>query len=50
MNELTLQDNITIIVERAMNKLAGWKVKFQSFAGRAVLIESIMSAIPNHVM
>ena len=38
------------IVERVMNKLAGWKAKYLSFAGRAVLIKSIMSAIPNHVM
>ena len=33
-----------------MNKLAGWKAKYLSFAGRAVLIKSVMSAIPNHVM
>jgi len=33
-----------------MNKLAGWKAKFLSFAGHAVLIKSFMSAIPNHVM
>ena len=38
------------IVERVMSKLAGWKAKFLSFAGRAVLIKSTMSAIPNHVM
>ena len=33
-----------------MKKLAGWKTKFLSFAGRAVLVNSVMSAIPNHVM
>ena len=38
------------IVERAMNKLAGWKAKFLSFVGRSVLIKSVMFAIPNHVM
>ena len=33
-----------------MHKLSGWKAKFLSFAGRAVLIKSVMSAIPNHIM
>ena len=38
------------VVDRVMNKLLGWKAKFLSFAGRAVLIKSIMSAILNHIM
>lgn len=38
------------IVERVMNKLVGWKAKYLSFVGRVVLIKSVMSAIPNHVM
>ena len=33
-----------------MNKLSGWKVRFLSFAGWVVLIKSVMSAIPTHVM
>ena len=33
-----------------MRKLAGWKTKFLSFAGRAVLVKAVMSAVPNHVM
>ena len=33
-----------------MGKLAGWKAKFLSFAGRAVLVKSVMSAIPNYVI
>ena len=33
-----------------MNKLSGWKAKFLSFAGRIVLIKSVMSTIPNHMM
>ena len=33
-----------------MNKLAGWKTKFLSFAGRPVLVKSTMVAIPNYVM
>ena len=38
------------IAEKFMNKLVGWKAKFLSFVGQAVLIKSVMSAIPNHVM
>ena len=38
------------IVERVMSKLARWKAKFLSFAGRAVLIKSVMLAVPNHIM
>ena len=38
------------IVEKVMIKLAGWKAKYLSFAGRTVLIKSMMSAIPNYVM
>ena len=37
-------------MERLISKLSGWKAKFLSFAGRTVLIKSIMTAIPNHVM
>lgn len=40
----------SFIVERVMNKLLGWKAKFLLFAGRTVLIKSVMSAIPGHVM
>ena len=38
------------VVDRVMNKLAGWKAKFLSFAGRTVLVKSVMSTIPNYVM
>ena len=38
------------IVEKVMSKLPGWKAKYLSFAGRTVLIKSVMSAIPNYVM
>ena len=38
------------MVDKVMHKLSGWKAKFLSFAGRAVLIKSVMSAIPNHIM
>ena len=33
-----------------MSKLAGWKAKFLSFAGRAVLVKAMMLPIPNYVM
>ena len=41
---------MNFIAERVMNKLAGWKAKFMSFAGRYVLVKSVMFAIPNYVM
>ena len=38
------------MVEKVMSKLAGWKAKYLSFAGRTVLIKSVMFAIPHYVM
>ena len=38
------------VVDRVIKKLVGWKKKFLSFAGRAMLVKSVMLAIPNHVM
>ena len=38
------------ITERVSNKLACQKSKFLSFAGRTVLVKSVMSAMPNYVM
>ena len=38
------------VADRVMKKLAGWKTKFLSFARRAILVKSVMSAIPNNVM
>ena len=38
------------MADRVMKKLASWKTKFLSFARRAVLVKSVMSAILNHVM
>lgn len=40
-------NRLKFIAKRVMNKLAGWKVKFLSFAGRSVLVKSIMSVILN---
>ena len=37
-------------MKRVISKLAGWKAKFLYFTGRAVLIKSVMSVIPNYVM
>lgn len=42
-----LRGQFNFMADRAMKKLAGWKTKFLSFVGRAVLV---MSVIPNHVM
>ena len=42
--------HFNFVADRVMKKLASWKTKFLSFAGRAVLVNSMMSAIPNHVM
>ena len=44
------RNRMNFIVEKVMGKLAGWKARFLSFAGRAVLVKSVMSAIPNYVM
>ena len=45
-----LRGQYNFVAERVMKKLAGWKTKFLSFAGRAVLVKFVMSAVPNHVM
>ena len=44
------RNRLNFIVERVMNKLAGWKARFLSFVGRSVLVKSVMSSIPNYVM
>ena len=38
------------MAERVISKLVGWKAKFLSFAGKTVLVKSVMTAIPNYVM
>ena len=43
-------NRMNFMVERVMNKLAGWKARFLSFVGRSVLVKSVMSSIPNYVM
>ena len=44
------KNQLNFIMERVMNKLAGWKTQFLSFAGRSMLVKSIVAAIPNYVM
>ena len=44
------RNRMNFIVEKVMSKLVGWKARFLSFAGRAVLVKSVMSTIPNYVM
>lgn len=41
---------INFVAERVINKLSEWKAKLLSFAGRTVLVKSVMSAIPTYVM
>ncbi|XP_031099664.1 uncharacterized protein LOC116003863 [Ipomoea triloba] len=38
------------IIERVRGKLAGWKSKSLSFAGRHTLVQSVLSAIPYYTM
>jgi hypothetical protein len=38
------------LIEKVREKLAGWKAKTLSMAGRCTLINSVSSAIPTHVM
>uniref|UniRef100_A0A2N9IHI9 Reverse transcriptase domain-containing protein n=1 Tax=Fagus sylvatica TaxID=28930 RepID=A0A2N9IHI9_FAGSY len=38
------------LIEKVRDKLAGWKAKTLSMAGRCTLINSVSSAIPTHVM
>ena len=44
------RNRLNFIVEKVMNKLVGWKARFLCFAGRSVLVKSVMSSIPNYVM
>jgi len=44
------RNRYNFVVERVISKLSRWKSKFLSFAGRTVLVKSIMAAIPNYVM
>ena len=44
------RNRYNFIVEKVITKLSGWKTKFLSFAGRTVLINSVMVAIPNRIM
>lgn len=38
------------VVERVSSKLAGWKRRFLSLAGRITLTKSVLSSIPVHTM
>lgn len=46
----SLRRQFNFVADQVMKKLAGWKTKFLSFAGRSVLVKSVMSAIPNYIM
>lgn len=47
-HEGTGRNQYNFIVDRVISKLAGWKSKLLSFAGRTVLVKSMMTAIPNY--
>ena len=49
-NKNAERNQYNFIVKRVINRLARWKSKFLSFAGRTVLVKLVMSAMPNHVM
>ena len=38
------------LIEKAMNKLVGWKAKCLSKAGRIILIQSHLESLPAHTM
>ena len=38
------------ILDRVKQKLSGWKANFLSLAGRRVLIQSSLAAIPSYIM
>ena len=46
----TGRNQYNFIVDRIISRLVGWKSKLLSFAGRTVLVKSVMMAIPNYVM
>ena len=41
---------LNFAVERVQNKLQGWKGNLLSMAGRVVLSQAVISAIPSYVM
>ena len=38
------------VIKKVSKKLAGWKAKCLSFAGKNTLIKAVTSTIPNYVM
>lgn len=42
--------DVNFVLDRAKQKLAGWKANLLSLAGRTVLIQSSSSTIPSYVM
>lgn len=44
------KQNFSHIMEKIQNKLSGWKANLLSFVGRATLVKSVTSIIPNYSM
>ena len=44
------KNRFKFVAEKVIRKLAGWKANYLSLGSRAILVKSVMSAIPNYVM
>lgn len=42
--------SFNFIIDKVKDKLSGWKANLISWAGRVVLINSILNTIPSHIM
>lgn len=42
--------DLKYLIDKIRSKLAGWKARFLTLAGRARLIQSVLSSIPTHLM
>ena len=44
------RNQFKFVAERVIKKLAGWKAQLLSFAGKTILVKSVLSTIPNYVI
>lgn len=44
------RNHFNLIIDKLLKKLSGWKANTLSLAGRAILVQSVASAIPNYAM
>lgn len=50
INGRTSKREYQFLVDKINNKLAGWKTKMLSLAGRATLVQSSLSSVPYYTM